>query len=483
MPPEPCSLPLPANVLLGILASLYALCVHSLNNDSDGKHGADGRPQHHYCSLHSPCAAALKAFQPIYVLKRVSRQCNRAVLSFQAQEKYRFVERVEDVYYPNARHINAKIRAAVLFERYRVFKTIDTECGDRGVFEAYDYGHPEGCAAGTAVIVKAWLDPEDGECVMESRVYASLTSHAVDGVPALRQCRYDAKCEVYALVLEKLGPSLQDLLNLLPTRKFSTKMVLALAIQMINRYEALHNLGIIHNGVKPGNICLSSSPDRSSQLNLIDFGLSYFNDNEDTPLPSDLRYDPVGNRQFLSIHGHLGITQSQRDDLESLGYLFSFLYHGHLPWSAATLHPLPTPHPTATGAANKHKTSRSTAHIWQIKIATPASLLFRDMPPAFLHFWRDVKGTAFGERPGYERLRAYFVQAWKAEALDLDLDLDPEPEWRAGAGVGEEAEGGAPGEVDWVGIYERLQVQEEARKGEEEARFRRMLLGANGARR
>jgi hypothetical protein len=130
MPPEPCSLPLPANVLLGILASLYALCVHSLNNDLDGKHGADGRPQHHYCSLHFPCAAALKAFQPIYVLRRVSQQCNRAVLAFQAQERYRFVERVEDVYYPNARHINAKIRAAVLFERYRVFRTIDTECGE-----------------------------------------------------------------------------------------------------------------------------------------------------------------------------------------------------------------------------------------------------------------------------------------------------------------------------------------------------------------
>jgi hypothetical protein len=114
-----------------------------------------------------------------------------------------------------------------------VHQLMSVRTGDRGVFEAYDYGHPEGCAAGTAVIVKAWLDPEDGECVMESRVYASLTSHAVDGVPALRQCRYDAKCEVYALVLEKLGPSLQDLLNLLPTRKFSTKMVLALAIQMV----------------------------------------------------------------------------------------------------------------------------------------------------------------------------------------------------------------------------------------------------------
>ena len=50
-----------------------------------------------------------------------------------------------------------------------------------------------------------------------------------------------------------------------------------------------------------------------SQLNLIDFGLSYHFDWENgRPLPSADRSRTVGNRQFLSALGHHGISRGFR---------------------------------------------------------------------------------------------------------------------------------------------------------------------------
>lgn len=47
--------------------------------------------------------------------------------------------------------------------------------------------------------------------------------------------------------------------------------------------------------------------------------------------------------------------------------------------------------------------------MWRIKIATPPSVLFRDMDACFVEFWRDVKALAYAEVPDYDRMRARFV--------------------------------------------------------------------------
>lgn len=40
------------------------------------------------------------------------------------------------------------------------------------------------------------------------------------------------------------------------------------------------------------------------------------------------------DKNFLSIHGHLEVRQSRRDDLESLGYMMVYLLKGELPWES-----------------------------------------------------------------------------------------------------------------------------------------------------
>ena len=73
--------------------------------------------------------------------------------------------------------------------------------------------------------------------------------------------------------------------------------------------------------------------------------------------------------------------------------------------------------------------------IWRIKMATPASVLFRDMDSSYVEFWKDVRSLAFGEVPDYDGMKKRFVDCWKREG-----------------------HGGLPGEVDWWTEYEQTRI-------------------------
>jgi len=191
-----------------------------------------------------------------------------------------------------------------------------------------------------------------------------------------------------------------------PNVRFDEQMSLALAIQMLDRYADLHARKIIHNGAKPGNICVTAKNKADAPtLYLIDFGCSFFCDKT----KPDRGEEFSGNKRFWSVLSYHAFTQSQRDDLESLGYLFSALFQGSLPWDTD---------PWDT---------------WRIKMSTPGSTLFRDMDPSFLEYWKDVRSLAFNEVPDYCSLKSRFVQCWERKGFD-----------------------GLPGEYDWVALFKKL---------------------------
>lgn len=189
-------------------------------------------------------------------------------------------------------------------------------------------------------------------------------------------------------------------------------MVLAVAIEMLDRYSSIHAVGIVHNGVKPQNICIAPSLDESngSTIYIIDFGFSSFFDVNE-PRLSTTCGSGTGNRLFVSALSHIGVTQSQRCDLESLAYLLAYLYHGSLPWTSSDSQ--------------------------RAKMSTPAATIFRDMDAAFLHFWKDIRSLAFGEKPNYSAMKTRFEDVWRRRAYENQ-----------------------PGKLNWIELLEKLKTDQ-----------------------
>jgi serine/threonine protein kinase len=113
----------------------------------------------------------------------------------------------------------------------------------------------------------------------------------------------------------------------------SLKVVLHLAGQMLNIIEHIHARGIIHRDLKPANFLLKTNVQQISELYLIDFGLAKsFLDEKDRHILIKTNEHIVGTQRYMSINTHNGFTASRRDDLESMGYIMLFLYHGQLSW-------------------------------------------------------------------------------------------------------------------------------------------------------
>ena len=73
----------------------------------------------------------------------------------------------------------------------------------------------------------------------------SLCAVFAVGIPTIKWC--GAEGDYNVMVMELLGPSLEDLFNFC-SRKFSLKTVLLLADQLVSIYEAIHycKIGICH---------------------------------------------------------------------------------------------------------------------------------------------------------------------------------------------------------------------------------------------
>ena len=165
------------------------------------------------------------------------------------------------------------------------------------------------------------------------------------GIPHIRW--FGVERDYNVLVMDLLGPSLEDLFNFC-SRRFTMKTVLMLADQMIGRVEYVHNKNFIHRDIKPDNFLMGIGR-HCNKLFLIDFGLAKkFRDNrtrqhiayrEDKNLTGTARLSFFfidGTtapevvllikfpHRYASINAHLGIEQSRRDDMESLGYVLMY---------------------------------------------------------------------------------------------------------------------------------------------------------------
>jgi serine/threonine protein kinase len=132
----------------------------------------------------------------------------------------------------------------------------------------------------------------------EARVYKSLAGGV--GIPFVRW--FGTECDYNAMVLDLLGPSLEDLFNFC-NRKFSLKTVLLLADQLISRIEYIH--------AKSFNFLMGIGK-RGNQVNVIDFGLAkkYRDPKTHFHIPYRENKNLTGTARYASINTHLGVGMS-----------------------------------------------------------------------------------------------------------------------------------------------------------------------------
>ena len=106
------------------------------------------------------------------------------------------------------------------------------------------------------------------QLLYESKLYKILQGGV--GIPIVRW--YGQEKDYNVLVMDLLGPSLEDLFNFC-SRRFTMKTVLMLADQMISRVEYVHNKNFIHRDIKPDNFLMGVGR-HCNKLYLIDFGLA-----------------------------------------------------------------------------------------------------------------------------------------------------------------------------------------------------------------
>ncbi|KAJ1559116.1 Tau-tubulin kinase 2, partial [Cladochytrium tenue] len=175
--------------------------------------------------------------------------------------------------------------------------------------------------------------------------------------------------------------SVSELRKQVPGGIFTATTTAILGKQMLRAIQALHDIGVIHRDVKPGNFCMSlPSPGCRQTCYLIDFGLS---------------------RRFLNAGGRVREELGRVDDLWSLFYLTVEFLKGQLPWKG-----------------------REKERIGELKQQLSTRQLASGLHPSVAAFYDHLTRLGYADRPDYDYVAALYDDLLAAAGAAPDADFD-----------------------------------------------------------
>ncbi|KAN0113670.1 Protein kinase-like domain containing protein [Russula decolorans] len=225
---------------------------------------------------------------------------------------------------------------------------------------------------------------------LEHEYHVYRATSGIRGIP--KMLWYGVEGRYNVMVLSRLGCTFEEMAQL---GVLDANAVFTYAKQMLSVLKSLHDHHYVHLDVKPDNFMIGTS-DRSSRVFLIDFGLTRLFRNPATRkhITQFKGLDITGTVRYSSINSHLGLTQSRRDDLESLAYAIVYLVKGWLPWQGIAVHPGQVHHD----------------EVLKLKQVTTAKTLCKGLPQPFIEFIQHIRSLGFEDKPDYRYLHSLLTQ-------------------------------------------------------------------------
>jgi casein kinase 1 len=209
------------------------------------------------------------------------------------------------------------------------------------------------------------------------------------------------------MVIQKLGPSLEDILHSC-NHLLSLKTTIMLVLQILVRIEYIHNQSFLHRDIKPDNFLIDAQ--NLTLVYAIDFGLAkkYRDPTSHQHINYRENKSLTGTARYVSIMTHMGIEQSRRDDIESIGYMLVYFLKGSLPWQGVV------------GDNKQEKYNK----IMDLKVSTKLDVLCRGLPAEFAVFLQYTRSLKFEEKPDYRYLMNVFLNLASRETIQIDDHYD-----------------------------------------------------------
>lgn len=244
------------------------------------------------------------------------------------------------------------------------------------------------------------------KCILlphEAKIYKILQGGV--GIPRVRYFGCEGNYNV--LVVDLLGPTLEDLLNFC-SRNFSLKTTIMLGDQILARVEYMHMNCLLHRDIKPENFLMGLGSQRTLVF-MIDFGLAkrYYWTSTRKHIDYHENHELIGTARYASVHAHFA-EQSRRDDLESVGYLLIYFLQGRLPWQGIT----------AETPVQKYE------KIGEKKGTLSLNNLCAGIPNEFYLYIKYCRSLHFTEQPDYMYLRKLFILIFNNALLIYDYLYD-----------------------------------------------------------